>query len=183
MTINPGDSLWSRAPVLILGLGNILLGDDGLGPALIEQMSQEQDEDRLSDRIEFLDGGTQGLALLGHLSGREAIIIVDALAMGAPPGTTKLLNFTEVFQMGASHANTSHEGNAGELLAVAKVLDELPDRVFIVGVEPESIATGYGLSESVRKALPIAASRVRDLLAEWNCAIQQRLPSEISTMD
>jgi hydrogenase maturation protease len=131
----------------------------------------------------YCDGGTQGLALLGHLSGREAIIIVDALAMGAAPGTTKILDFSEVSRMGASRANTSHEGNAGELLAIAKVLDELPDRVFIVGVEPESVATGYGLSESVRKALPIAAARLRYLLAECDCAISPQLPSEISTVD
>ena len=84
MTSNRDDSLWKRAPLLVLGLGNTLLGDDGLGPALIEQLSQE--EDRWKDRIEFVDGGTQGLALLGHLSGREVIIIVDALATGAPPG-------------------------------------------------------------------------------------------------
>jgi hydrogenase maturation protease len=164
MTNSPGESLWNRAPVLVLGLGNTLLGDDGLGPALIEQLLQE--EDRWKDRIEFLDGGTQGLALLGHLSGREAIIIVDALAAGAPPGTTRILDVSEVLRMGASHANTSHESNAGELLAIAKVLDELPDRVFVVGVEPQNIATGYGLSDSVRRALPIAANRVRDLLAE-----------------
>ena len=182
MTINPGDSLWSRAPVLILGLGNTLLGDDGLGPALIEQMSQEQDEDRLSDRIEFLDGGTQGLALLGHLSGREAIIIVDALATGAPPGTTTILNVSEVFQMGANRADTSHEGNAGELLAVAKVLDELPDRVFVVGVEPQNVAIGYGLSEPVRKALPIAANRVTALLTELSYPSQQ-MRSDISCVD
>ena len=145
-------------------MGNTLLGDDGFGPALIEQLLQEQE--RWEDQIEFLDGGTQGLALLGHLSGREAIIIVDALAMGAPPGTTRILNVSEVFQMGVNRADTSHEGNAGELLAVAKILDELPDRVFIVGVEPQTIATGYGLSESARRALPIAANRIRDLLTE-----------------
>lgn len=164
MTSNPEDSLRNRAPFLVLGLGNTLLGDDGLGPALIEQLLQEQE--RWKDRIEFLDGGTQGLALLGPLSGREAIIIVDALATGAPPGTTRILNVSEIFQMGVNRANTSHEGNASELLAVAKVLDELPDHVFVVAVEPQNIATGYGLSESARRALPIAANRVRYLLTE-----------------
>ncbi len=166
MTSNPGDALGNRAPFLVLGLGNTLLGDDGLGPALIEQLLQEQKEERWRGRIEFLDGGTQGLALLGHLSDREAIIIVDAVVMGAPPGTTRILQESEVFQMDVHRANTSHEGNARELLAVAKVLDELPDRVFVVGVEPQNIATGCGLSETARKALPIAANRVREILTE-----------------
>ena|ERR1039458_2060237 len=180
MTSNPGDSLRNRAPFLVLGLGNTLLGDDGLGPALIEQLLEEKE--RWEDRIEFLDGGTQGLALLGHLSGREAIIIVDALATGAPPGTTTILNVSEVFQMGANRADTSHEGNAGELLAVAKVLDELPDRVFVVGVEPQNVATGYGLSEPVRRALPIAANRVTALLTELSYPSQQ-MRSDISCVD
>lgn len=167
MTSNSSGALWDRAPVLVLGLGNTLLGDDGLGPALIEEFLRE--EERWKDQIEFLDGGTQGLALLGRLSDRAAIIIVDAVAMGARPGTTRLLSASEVFQMGVSVAATSHEGNAGELLAVAKVLDELPDRVFVIGVEPENIATGCGLSEPVRRALPLAANRIRDLLAELTC--------------
>jgi hydrogenase maturation protease len=174
-------SLQDRAPLLVLGLGNILLGDDGVGPALIQQLLYENR--RWKDWTEFLDGGTQGLALLGHLSGREAIIIVDALAMGAPPGTTRVLNMPEVFQMGVHGAATSHESNAGELLAMANILDELPDRVFVVGIEPQNIATSYGLSESVRNALPVAARQIRELLAELNCPSLLRMPSKISAMD
>jgi hydrogenase maturation protease len=164
MASSSGDFFRNRAPVLVLGLGNTLLGDDGLGPALVEQLSQ--DAERWKDRIEFLDGGTQGLALLGHLSGRKTVIIVDALATGVPPGTTKVLNLSEVFQMGVKGAGSAHEGNAGELLAVANILNELPDRVFVVGVEPENVATGYGLSDPVRRALPIVANRVIELLSE-----------------
>jgi hydrogenase maturation protease len=85
--------------------------------------------------------------------------------------------------MGAGHANTSHESNARELLAIAKVLDELPDRVFIVGVEPQTIATSFGLSKPVRRALPIAADRIRDLLAELNDTSRPLLRSEISSVD
>ncbi|MBZ5660268.1 MAG: hydrogenase maturation protease [Acidobacteriia bacterium] len=181
MTSSRGNSFEDRAPFLVLGLGNTLLSDDGIGPALIDQLLHE--DQRWKNSIEFLDGGTQGLALLGHLSGREGIIILDALAMGAPPGTTRILNLSEVFQMGARRAATSHEGNAGELLTVAKFLDELPDLVFVVGVEPQSTATGYGLSESVRNALPVAADRVRELLAELNCPSLFKASPELSAMD
>src|ERR1019366_6557121 len=130
-----------------LGLGNTLLGDDGLGPALIEHFLHEGNS--WADQVEFLDGGTQGLALLSHLSNRKVIIIIDALATGAPPGTVSVLELADLLQMGTDRANTPHEGNAGELLAFAKVLDELPNHVFIVGVEPESVATGFGPSETV----------------------------------
>ncbi len=180
MTSNPEDSLRNPAPFLVLGLGNVLLGDDGIGPALIGQLLQEQP--RWEDRIEFLDGGTQGLALLGFLSGREAIIIIDALAMGAPPGTTRILNVSEVFQMGVNRADSAHGGNASELLALAKVLDEIPNSVFVVGVEPQNIATGYGLSESARRALPVAAKQVRDLLTDLS-SLSLPVQSEISFAD
>ncbi len=181
MRNKPGDFVQDRPPFLVLGLGNTLLGDDGVGPALIDRLSQE--DNRWSDRLEFLDGGTQGLALLGHLSGREAVIIVDALAMGRPPGTTRILNVSEVFQIGVRRAGTSHEGNVGELLAVAELLDELPDQVFVVGIEPQNMATGYGLSMSARNALPAAANLVRELLAELTCPSLLKIPSQISTMD
>jgi hydrogenase maturation protease len=182
MTSNFPEFIWTRAPILVLGVGNTLLGDDGVGPAVIHQFFQMK-EDRWKDRVEFLDGGTQGLALLGHLSGREAIIVVDALSMGAPAGGAKILNLCEVFRMGVNHANSSHEGNAGELLAMAKVLGELPDRVFVVGVEPQSIETRCGLSESVHNALPIAAKLVRKLLAELNCLSLPRVQPEAASVD
>lgn len=157
-----------RPPFLVLGLGNSLLSDDGVGPALIEQLLQDADE--WKGRTEFLDGGTQGLALLGHLSGRKAIVIVDALSTGAPPGTTKVLDDSKVFQMRSQRAGTAHEGNALELLAVAEMLGEMPDRLFIVGVEPQSLAPGCGLSQPVRSALPLAAHRVIEILTGLKAA-------------
>jgi hydrogenase maturation protease len=166
MRNNSSDSFGSRAPILVLGLGNTLLGDDGFGPAVINQFLQEQEEDLWEGRAEFLDGGTQGLALLGPLSEREAVIIADVVTTGAAAGNIRILDLSEILQMGVRRAGNSHEGNAGELLAVAKILGELPGKVFVVGLEPETIATGYGLSEPARRALPIAASRVRDLLTE-----------------
>ena len=153
-----------RAPILVLGLGNMLLSDDGVGPALLNQLADY--DARWKDQVEFVDGGTQGLALLGHLSGRRALIIVDALKRGAAPGTIHRLTLPELREVSPGRASSGHESNAGELLAAAQLLDELPDRLFVVGVEPEKIATGIGLSESVQRALPCASDQVSCLLAE-----------------
>ncbi len=153
-----------RPPILVLGLGNTLLSDDGLGPTLLNQLAES--DARWKDQVEFVDGGTQGLALLGHLSGRRALIIVDALRRGAAPGTVHRLTLTELREVSPGRASSGHESNAGELLAAAQLLDELPDRLFVVGVEPEKIATGVGLSESVQHALPSASDQVNCLLAE-----------------
>jgi hydrogenase maturation protease len=151
-------------PILVLGLGNMLLSDDGVGPALLEQLAVY--EGRWNGQVEFLDGGTQGLALLGHLSGRRALIIVDALKTGAAPGTVHRLTLPELREVSPGRANSGHESNAGELLAAAQLLDELPDQLFVVGVEPEQITTGVGLSASVQEALPAASDQVACLLSQ-----------------
>lgn len=153
-----------RAPILVLGLGNMLLTDDGVGPALLSQLSGS--DGPWKDQVEFVDGGTQGLALLGQLSGRRALIIVDAVKRGAAPGTIHRLTLTELREIPQARATSGHESNAGELLAAAQLLDELPDRLYIVGVEPETIATGIGLSESVERALASASDQINCLLTE-----------------
>jgi hydrogenase maturation protease len=127
------------APILVLGLGNMLLSDDGLGPVLLLEWAEG--ESRCGE-VEFLDGGTQGLSLLGHLSGRRALIIVDALQKGEAPGTVYVLTLPELRKVVPGRANSGHESHAGELLAAAELLDELPPQLFVVGVEPEKITTG-----------------------------------------
>ena len=158
------DFLREPAPILVLGLGNTLLSDDGVGPALLDHLSSSAQ--RWEGQVEFVDGGTQGLALLGRLSGRRALIIVDALKTGAPPGTVHRMTLGELRGANPGRAGSAHEGNAGELLAAAQLLDELPDRLFVVGVEPKKIATGHGLSAPVMRALPEASKEVNQLLTQ-----------------
>jgi len=156
-------------PVLVLGLGNVLLGDDGVGPTLLREV---QGLYAGVQAVECVDGGTQGLALLGYLAGREALIILDAFVGGRNAGAVSVLEGTEVLGIGVTRSTTAHEGNAGELLAAAQLLNELPARVFLVGVEPERVRTELGLSEPVTSALPAALVRtcgvVERVLAELN---------------
>jgi hydrogenase maturation protease len=152
------------APVLVLGLGNTLLTDDGVGPALVEQLSGGKDQ--WNGQVEFVDGGTQGLALLGQFAGRRALIILDALTTGAAPGTIHRFTLPQLRTVTPVRGASAHEGNAGELLHAAELLGELPDRLFVVGVEPQEIRTGFGLSSSVKDALPDAARQVTHLLTQ-----------------
>jgi hydrogenase maturation protease len=151
-------------PILVLGLGNTLLCDDGVGPALLGHLTNSTHN--WDGQVEFVDGGTQGLALLGRLSGRKALIIVDAVKTGAPPGTVHRMTLAELRNVNPGHVSSAHEGNAGELLAAAQLLDELPARLFVVGVEPRKIATGLGLSAPVQRALSEASKEVNELLTQ-----------------
>lgn len=152
------------APILVLGLGNLLLSDDGIGPAVLQQLANSSF--MWPKEVEFVDGGTQGLALLAQLEGRRSVIIVDALQTGAPPGTVHRLTLNQLRAISPGRANCGHEGNAGELLAAAQLLGELPDRLFIVGVEPQHVSTGFGLSDMVKQAIPNVLDQVSSLLSQ-----------------
>ena len=149
-------------PLLVLGLGNELLGDDGFGPVLVREIGRKYSE--AASAVECLDGGTQGLALLGRISGRKALIVLDALMTGQTPGTVSVLAGEEIFQKSSHRSTTAHEGNAGELLAAARLLQELPEQIFLVGMEPETIRTQLGLSKVVEDALPAALERACQLI-------------------
>ena len=142
-------------PVLVLGLGNILLGDDGVGPALLKRVRDKYDT---VPEVECIDGGTQGMALIGYLAERSTLVLLDALSTGKAPGEVTVLGKDEILTLGSSRATTAHEGNAGELLTVAHLLGELPEHVFLIGVEPERLRTELGLSASVAAALPAASA-------------------------
>lgn len=149
------------APILVLGLGNILLHDDGVGPSLLGELAKRYQD---KGSVEFLDGGTQGLALLGRLEGRQALVILDAVATGHEPGSVCVLEGQDVLRFATARAATAHEGNAGELLATAAFLAELPDRCYIIGVEPKELDTGLGLSRDVHRSLKAALRKAQHVL-------------------
>ena len=111
------------------------------------------------------------MALLGYLGGREALIFLDAFAGGRDAGAVSILEGPEVLGCRMTRSTTAHEGNAGELLAAAQLLNELPERVFLVGIEPERVRTELGISERVAGALPAALVRT--------CGVIERVLAEL----
>jgi hydrogenase maturation protease len=146
--------------VLVLGVGNALLGDDGAGLLVLAEL--QRDAGKWGDQVEFLDGGTQGLALLESIASRRALLVLDAVALGAEPGTVHVLR-------GWSHAgeraSTAHESNVAELLQASTLLGECPEQVTVIGIEPARIETGIGVSEAVARAVGEAVEAARRELA------------------
>lgn len=160
------------APVLVLALGNLLLRDDGVGLRLLDEL-----RDRLpaSDDVELLDGGTQGLALLGRITGRHALLVLDAIALGHPPGTVHCLH--DPLTAAPPRASSAHEANAGELLRAAALLDALSPHVVVIGVEPAVTGTGIGLSKDVESAIPAALRVVDEVLSSVRVAAAREVAS------
>ena len=145
-----------RPPVLVLGVGNALLGDDGAGLRVLAEL--ERDAAHWAGQVEFLDGGTQGLALLDRIAGRRVLLVLDAVALGAEPGTVHALRG---WKHEGERASTAHESNVAELLQASTLLGECPEQVTVIGIEPARIETGIGVSDAVAKAVGEAVEAAR----------------------
>jgi hydrogenase maturation protease len=148
-----------QPPLLVIGIGNPLLSDDGVGLQLLEKIDEKFDH----DSVEFIDGGTQGIALLGRLENRQAIIFLDAVSLDAKPGTVHYLSKEEVLSID-SKQTTAHEGNATQILKTALLTGDLPKNISVIGIEPEKLKTDIGLSETVTNALPEALELIENTI-------------------
>jgi hydrogenase maturation protease len=152
------------APILVLGLGNPEAGDDGLGPVLVNELSKQYRY--TGGFVEFVNGGTRGLGLLNSMAGRLAVVVLDAVASGGRPGTVSVLKGSDVVRYATSHPTSNLEGNAGELLATAAFLGDLPGHCYIVGVEPADRGRGTGLSKEVERSIQPALLKAQDVVDE-----------------
>jgi hydrogenase maturation protease len=134
---------------LILGLGNALLGDDGVGPAVIEWLDRQV----LPPGVDAIDGGTSGLDIVSILMGRERAIIVDAANVGQAPGWW--VRFTPDAAQLKENATTLSLHSAGltEALALGAALNVLPPTIIIYGVQPQKLDWSAQLSDEVQAAV------------------------------
>lgn len=134
---------------LILGVGNLLLSDDGVGVHAIQQLQAEY---TLPAEVQVVDGGTCGLDLLQFLEGIDHLVIVDAAHLGKPPGTIARMEGDQVPAYLALKTSP-HEIGLPELMFTAKLIDIYPQHVVVLGVQPESIETAVGLTPAVAARL------------------------------
>lgn len=136
--------------VLVLGLGNTIMSDDGVGPKVIEQL---QRNDSLPAGVTLLDGGTLGLDLLPFLEDVQRLIIIDAVEIAQPAGTVVRLYGDEV-PMALETKLSPHQMGMKDLLAVARLMGQLPDEIILIGVQPLLLEMGTELTQPVTAALP-----------------------------
>lgn len=149
------------ATTLVLGLGNTIMSDDGIGPKVIEQLQQDGG---LPDGVLLLDGGTLGLDLLPHLEGVQRLIIVDAVEIGKPAGTCVRMAGDEV-PMALETKLSPHQMGMKDLLAVARLMGQLPDEIVLIGVQPACLEMDTELTPAVAGALPTLFAMVQAELA------------------
>jgi hydrogenase maturation protease len=147
-----------RIPLLILGLGNVLLEDDGVGAAAVAQLLDRFD---VPEGVRVFDGGTLGLALLPYVQSADTVILVDAVRADAAPGTLVRLDGDEVGPAVASRLSP-HQVGVADLLDGARWLEQYPRRVVLWGLVPGSMDLAVGLSAPVHASLAVLVDRVVD---------------------
>ncbi len=167
---------------LILGLGNTLLGDEGVGVHIIHRLQQKSSVNAGDLRnVELLDGGTLSFVLAGPIEEADELIVIDAAQLDSDPGTVRIFNGADMDEFILSKKNRSvHEVSLSDLLIIAHLSDQLPQRRALIGIQPERIDWSDTLSDSVAKAVPSACELVRETLCQW-CRVGDR-HSEKTTM-
>lgn len=153
--------------ILVLGLGNTIMTDDGFGVRAVEALSSRY---RFPRAVRLLDGGTLGLDLLPHLEGVERLLIIDALEMHGAPGTVFRLDGEEVPRAFAGKLSV-HQMGVQDLLAVSELMGHLPPELVVWGVQPESIEMGTELTATVEAALAPVIDGVIGELRKWGVEI------------
>lgn len=163
--------------ILVLGVGNILLHDEGVGVKAVDKLQAEYD---FSDNVQLFDGGTLGLRLLDPISEADHLIVVDCVRYGHPPGT--LYRFTiEDFEKRVTFKNSLHQLDLMETLAFAEIIGNRPSTV-VVGIEPENILPwGMELTEVVQARLAEMCSKVLEEIAAAGGSFRPRqdIPQEL----
>ena len=150
---------------LVLGLGNTLLGDEGVGVHVIRQL--EKDTPFLDD-VELLDGGTLSFTLAGPIEDADQLIVIDAARLDSPAGSVRLFEGEEMDRFVLTNKQCSvHEVSLSDLLVIARLSEHLPKRRALIGIQPEYIDWADGVTEPVKKAIPDACDLVRGLITRW----------------
>jgi len=148
-TEHSSESQTRSCPTLVLGLGNILLRDEGVGVRVVQAMERMA----LPREVEVFDGATAGVDLLDVLAERRKVVVIDAIAGDSPPGTVLRLTPADLaprHERGVS----LHDLGLLETLALAEQLNVSPEEVVIIGVKPHSVACGLELSPELARAVP-----------------------------
>jgi len=146
--------------VLILGLGNPLLGDEGVGVRVVEALKALA----LPEGVAVVEGGTAGLGLIALMEGYQRVIVVDAADMGYPPGSVQRFAPAEVEFERVEGPLSLHQVGLAEVLALAEALQVAPAGLVIVGIQPGCLEGVDKLSAAVESAVPQAVELILDEL-------------------
>lgn len=156
----------------IFAVGNSFFGDDGVGSVVLDRIGEEN----LFPGAEIFDAHTDALTLLDHFGRDELNVVIDAAQMGLRPGEVAAFRPEEVRLRIRSDHLSMHGFGLAEAFELARQLDRMPERVWIIGVEPERVEIDCGLSDVVARAVPQVIAVIQNIQAEVESDEQENHP-------
>jgi hydrogenase maturation protease len=149
---------------LVLGIGNTLLSDEGLGVHLLNYLRTNYPD---LPGVTYLDGGTLSFTLAADIEDCDNLVVLDAAQLDAPPGAVRLLVGADMDAFIGHGKRSVHEVGLADLMTIATLLNRLPVNRALLGIQPAEFGWGENTSEAVARAIPAAATKVVALLYKW----------------
>lgn len=153
----------SLSRINVIGLGNVLYGDEGFGVAAVNRFKELS---TFPETVHCIDGGTQGIYLLDYLESCDAVIVFDAL-IPLEYDTDVYVYRNDELPAFIHRKMSSHQMGFSELLGIAKLHGKMPKEVVLIGIPPRSLELTIGLSNEVAQLLPKAVTAAQTMVQEW----------------
>ncbi len=151
--------------ILVLGVGNILFQDEGLGPALAKKIAEIYQN---FPNFQVLDAGTLSFSLAPLLGDAESVIMLDAADLGQTPGSIQVFYDQEVEGfLRTGRSKSVHEVTLLDILAMAQLTDDLPARRALLAMQPAALGWGDSVTETIAAAFPVALENFATILRNW----------------
>lgn len=154
--------------IVVMGIGNLLYGDEGLGVHLVAQLSQHW---TFPPQVQIVDGGTQGHSLLTFVEEADKLLVLDAVDFGLEPGSVSIRKDADIPAYLSAHKVSPHQNSFSELLALAQLRGTLPQEIVLIGVHPASLSMGKPLTPTVAQHIPAVLQLALNQLRAWGVRV------------
>lgn len=146
----------------VIGIGSPIRTDDGIGIALIDHLKSQ----KIPEGVELVDVGTSGMNILHHLRNFTKVLIIDAIRTDGEPGNCMFFTPDEIDKDSSIKTRSTHDANLLEALELSEMLGERPEEVIIMGIIPEDLSIGEGLSPKLKEKLPEIEEELKNKIEE-----------------
>lgn len=166
--------------ILLLGIGNVLWADEGFGVRCIEEANRQYE---FPDNVTLMDGGTQGIYLVQHVQACSVLVVFDAIDYGLEGGEMKLIEDDDVPCFMGAKKMSLHQTGFQEVLSTAALLDDYPDKILLIGVQPVELEDFGGslrpaVKAQIQPAVDIALNYLKDLGVSFSKRVEALPVSE-----
>ncbi|MGD2119657.1 MAG: HyaD/HybD family hydrogenase maturation endopeptidase [Chromatiales bacterium] len=151
---------------LVLGIGNTLLSDEGIGVHVLEALRASKTG---ADGVEYMDGGTLSFTLAEPIESCQQFIVIDAAELKSSPGTVRVFEADEMDRyITSGNKRSVHEVSLADVMSIALLSGNLPQKRALVGIQPDNLDWGEKPTEPVSAAIPAAIAEIESLIERWS---------------